>query len=555
MSYRFVLCDSLEKVFPNAAPRPAKTNRFSVLQEDTLHFQIASYLDKSDDNKVGWEYSNLHLEVEAESALKEAFRVFQVQNVPCMMPAYTDRHDDNYLFTDPRLVPDLLQETDLALLRPADKQWRALWFELKTPRSLSGSYIVKCSFFDTKERLVDQVTIEIDVIPQSLPKQKLIHTEWFHADCLADYYNVETFSEKHWSIIRNFMEGAVRSGVNMILTPIFTPALDTAVGGQRRTTQLLLIEKEGANYHFDFSLLEKWIDLALEVGMEYFEMAHFFTQWGAEHAPKIMVEEEGSLKQLFGWETDATSEAYRNFLSQLIPELKAFLKQRNILDKTYFHISDEPNASHLESYLASKNVVKDLLKDCHIIDALSSVEFYQQGVVEKPIPAVDHIEPFIEEGVEGLWTYYCCSQAQDVPNRFMAMPSARNRILGVLLYLYDIEGFLHWGFNFYNSQFSLYPINPYVTTDAEGAFQSGDTFLVYPGQDGHPVDSIRSRVFVEALQDLRALKKMEQLSDRQTVEKLIYEGWNQKIDFKNYPRDPEYLLNLRDKINRRIGEQ
>jgi hypothetical protein len=555
MSYRFVLCDSLEKVFSNEEPRPAKTNHFSVLHEDTLHFQIASYLDMSADKKVGWEYSNLRLEIEADSVLKEAIRIFQVKNVPCTMPVFTDRYDDNYLFTDPRLVPDLLQETDLGSLRPVDRQWRTLWFELKAPDSLSGTYPMTFSFFDTQDRLMGQIQIDIEIIPQSLPKQKLIHTEWFHTDCLANYYDVETFSEEHWTLIRNFMEGAVRCGVNMILTPIFTPALDTAIGGQRRTTQLLGIKKESSTYHFDFSLLERWIDLALKVGMEYFEMAHFFTQWGAEHAPKIMVEEGGEVKQLFGWETDATSDAYHNFLNQLIPELKAFLTKRNLLEKTYFHISDEPHDGQLESYLASKNVVKDLLKDCHVIDALSSVEFYRQGVVEKPIPAVDHIEPFIEEDIEGLWTYYCCSQAQEVSNRFMAMPSARNRILGVLLYLYDIEGFLHWGFNFYNSQYSLYPINPYVTTDAEGAFQSGDAFLVYPGQDGHPMDSIRSRVFVEALQDLRALQKLEDLAGREEVEKLIYEGVDQTIDFKHYPKESDYILSLRDKVNRRIGEQ
>ena len=37
-------------------------------------------------------------------------------------------------------------------------------------------------------------------------------------------------------------------------------------------------------------------------------------------------------------------------------------------------------------------------------------------------------------------------------NRFIAMPSGRNRVGGFLLYKYGINGFLHWGFNFYYSQ-------------------------------------------------------------------------------------------------------
>lgn len=81
----------------------------------------------------------------------------------------------------------------------------------------------------------------------------------------------------------------------------------------------------------------------------------------------------------------------------------------------------------------------------------------------------------------GLWVYYCCAQSSLVPNRFFAMESARNRIMGVLMYLYGIKGFLHWGYNFYNSKFSLHPVDPYRVTHADYAFPSGDPFLVYPG--------------------------------------------------------------------------
>ena len=31
---------------------------------------------------------------------------------------------------------------------------------------------------------------------------------------------------------------------------------------------------------------------------------------------------------------------------------------------------------------------------------------------------------------------------------------------GVLMYLHGIKGFLHWGFNFYNSQYSISHIDP-----------------------------------------------------------------------------------------------
>lgn len=43
-------------------------------------------------------------------------------------------------------------------------------------------------------------------------------------------------------LIGNYMDAAVKCGVNMILTPVLTPPLDTAVGTERPTVQLVDIE-------------------------------------------------------------------------------------------------------------------------------------------------------------------------------------------------------------------------------------------------------------------------------------------------------------------------
>ncbi|MCG4808289.1 hypothetical protein L0P46_10495, partial [Collinsella aerofaciens] len=88
------------------------------------------------------------------------------------------------------------------------------------------------------------------VVPAVLPKQKVLHTEWFYPDCLADYYGCDVFSEEHWKIIGNFMRTAASQGVNMIFTPLFTPALDTLIGGERTTVQLVKVYKRSDGYSF-----------------------------------------------------------------------------------------------------------------------------------------------------------------------------------------------------------------------------------------------------------------------------------------------------------------
>ena len=60
-----------------------------------------------------------------------------------------------------------------------------------------------------------------------------------------------------------------------------------------------------------------------------------------------------------------------------------------------------------------------------------------------------------------------------------------------------------------------------LTTDAQGAFPGGDSFSVYPGADGTPLESIRLKVFHHALQDHRALNLLEELGGRELVEQTV----------------------------------
>ena len=456
----FIFCDALQKVLPNAEPEGMKKAEAEGFGGETLFFQLA-YRRHYCPEKEGPVLlpHTAKLSMEGDKRLTEHTEVFRAELVPVTLPLYPDRSDEDYLFREAQLAPDLLQPLEGERIRMVPEQWRSLWFEVSMPEDLpAGDYPLTIRVED--DDVIDWTgEIVLRKLPGVLPEQTLIRTEWFHADCLADYYACEVFSEKHWTILENFMQAAVRNGVNMLYCPIFTPPLDTAEGGERTTVQLLRIAADEGRYRFDFTLLDRWLDAAERAGIEYFEMAHLFTQWGARHAPKIMAEVNGELKQIFGWETDALSSAYKDFLYALIPALKGHLQKRNCLEKTYFHISDEPTEADLHSYRKAKELVEPLLRDCRVIDALSDFAFYEKGLVEKPIPSSDHIEPFLQAGIPGLWTYYCCSQGVKVSNRFMAMPSRRNRMIGVQLYKYDIEGFLHWGFNFYNTQYSIRPVN------------------------------------------------------------------------------------------------
>lgn len=154
-----------------------------------------------------------------------------------------------------------------------------------------------------------------------------------------------------------------------------------------------------------------------------------------------------------------------------------------------------------------------------------------------------------------MWVYYCTAQCVDVSNRFMSMPSARNRIYGIQIYKYDIIGILHWGYNFYYDHYSTMCLDPYAVTDAGHAFPSGDAFLVYPGSDGLPKESIRMMVHYEALCDYRALKLLESLTDKEFILHLIEDELSQPLTFTTFPKSDFYLISLRNRVNAEIAKR
>ena len=140
------------------------------------------------------------------------------------------------------MFPDVLVPLPASTVRAVPGQWRALWVQICIDRDMRpGNYAVTVSVSVKDGEILWKREAEIMVHSGKLPAQRLIHTEWLHADCLADYYRVPVFSEQHWQILKKFVTLAAESGINTILTPLFTPPMDTAVGGERTTVQLSLI--------------------------------------------------------------------------------------------------------------------------------------------------------------------------------------------------------------------------------------------------------------------------------------------------------------------------
>ena len=525
---------SLEKFVPAIEPT-LEESRGSMLKGERYHFQATVGTDT--------EFLPDIVEISVSGSLAPYVTVRRELYVPAVFNAYPD-HDDLIISETAKIFADALApiEGGVQINRGAHT---ALWVTVNGTADMPagvGDIVITA----VQKEETASVRYEIEVLNAVLPESDLVCTNWFHYDGLKDYYGIEPWTDEFFEVTGRFVRCATSHGINMLYTPLFTPPLDTHVGGERADVQLVVVNRKNDGYSFDFSTLDRFMDEAIANGVKYFEFSHLTTQWGAKACPKIMAHTENGYEKIFGWETSSTGDEYKKFLSAFLPALDGFLKAKGVADKCAFHISDEPSPAHYEQFKEAFDFIRPLIKDYKVMDATSEAG---RDLLDIPVMDLAHV-PEKLNGNE--WVYYCCADyLNHIPNRFINMPSYRNRILGDMLYLSEVKGFLQWGFNFYNASLSYFPINPFVDTDANQQFPAGDAFVVYPGKGGEPWDSLRLEVFFDAIQDRSALQLLESLTSRERAEKLLrdegVEIWNV------YPTDGKAVKNIREKINAAIA--
>lgn len=531
------IVSSLKKMRPLDELPKTEIKKLTSLKGETVNFQVYVKIEQ-----------RLTLPVTVESELSKFTTLYQVRDT---IIDFIWFNDDDVITDKPGVMPDILIPIeDQNGFYSGSKYGSCMWVNIKVPEDIkSGEYDFTVHFGEDSE------SIKIEIIDEVIEKNKLKYTQWFHPDCIASSHNVPMYSEEHWKLIENYMLLANETGINMVLTPVLPLNLDTDRGYavKRPDCSLTDITVNDGVYSFSFSRLDRYIDLALKCGMQYFEISHLYHAGGAEWCINIEADVDGERKYIFDSLTRADTEEYVSFLKAFVPSLTTFLKDKGVFDKCYFHISDEPNKNNIDIYEYANKQIKPLFEGRPLMDALSEVDFVEKGLMDVAVAEIANIEDFIDKDFAEKWCYYCCGDWHKVSNRLLFMPSYRNRIIGLQMYKYGFDGFLHWGYNFTYVSGSLFDINPYVSQSSSNMFPSGDAASVYPSKNG-AYPSIRALVFKEAIEDIQLCKTLEKYIGKEKVVELIDKEAGIDLNFKEYPRNSEFLPNLADKMRQMIKE-
>ena len=522
------LSSSLVRQFPLAPRRGARSLVVTAARGEKVSFQAC--IRVHDGNPVGVSAS-----VGAPAGL--SVQVRRVGYVP--MPHHntgTPAEELDGVGLIPGYVPDPLFPESEALAAPGEVT--TFWLTVRVASDIRPGpkrVRVMLTFGNGEKTRLDAV---VRVSPVVVGRRRDFHvTHWFYADAICDWYGLDPFEPAFWPMCEKYVRNYAEHGNDVIYVPVFTPPLD----GVKRPTQLLRVTRRARDkYAFDWRDVRRWISMARRCGIRRFEWTHFFTQWGARRAIRVYEKRDGRDRLLWPPHTGATSNTYRNFLSQFLPALKRFLDRERLLGASYFHVSDEPGPNDLVRYRKARGMLRELAPWMKVMDALSHIEFARDGLTDLPVPSIGAAQEFVEEGIT-CWTYFCCGPRGRYLNRLLDTPLAKIRGTGWLLYRFGLRGFLHWGYNYWYKSQTRQMIDPFTVSDGLKwpGWAFGDTFEVYPGPDG-PIDSIRWEVFAESLQDYALLQTLG--VERDSAALAAFRS------FDSFPKDAKWYGAARKKL-------
>lgn len=526
------LSGSLERHFPHQPAGKKRVAAFDAVRLARCSFQVALRLEPRD-----WRSANpVEVSCAIEAPRGWRTRIRRVGHVPVAhRNTATEAAEIDGAAHYPGFVPDPLFDETSLLLPPAETQ--AFFLTVVPGRSAApGNHPVIVVLRDKTGRTIraHRVTIRLHDVTLR-PRRHFAVTNWFYADALIDWYKTDLFDARFWTLAEAYFRNMAEHGQDTLYVPVFTPPLD----GVKRPSQLLrVVERAPGRYAFDWTDVRTYVRLARRCGLKRFEWTHLFTQWGCAHALRIYAGQGRDGRLLWPPETPATGDVYRRFLSQFLPELKAFCERERLLKDSFFHVSDEPHGETArENYLKARTLLRQLAPWMRVMDALSEIEYGRDRLTDMPVPSISRALAFVKEGIP-CWCYYCCGPRGAHLNRLLDTPLAKIAMNGWLFYRWPLRGFLHWGYNYWCRSQTQTLIDPFTVQDGLRwpGWAYGDTFLVYPGEQG-PIDSLRYEAFADSLQDYALLQTLGIDPDNRLLAPLQ--------SFEAFPKTERWIVNTR----------
>ena len=377
----------------------------------------------------------------------------------------------------PARFPDYLAEgREISL---GKGQCRAVYLTVQIPRDAKEGFYKGTVTIKT-ERGDEALPLQLTVYPLTLPDERhVMVTEWYSTGKFKQFHGIDASdSERFYEMLglyaRNMAEH--RQNVFRVGLDLIAAALD-----------------DKGKLTFDFSRFDKWAEVFWKTGrMDLLETGFVAQFREGGWSSKEIVLRDFRVRELPAGRS--VTMPGKEFLAQLLPALEAHLKEKGWLEKTVFHIADEPSNHNIMSWREASEYVRRYAPALRRMDAIETTHCFDR--LEIWVPKLDHLATWYDTYREAqsrgceLWFYTVgIFQGGSYPNKTVDVPLIESRLLHWLNYRYGLKGYLHWGFNQWTD-------DPF---EAPGQHR-GDGWHVYPRKDGL-LNSLRWEQMRNGLQD------------------------------------------------------
>lgn len=483
-----VLVDPLEKVFPETIFPTENFKEIDVARGEVASAQLVL---RSAQNK-----NEVKLTVEVPELPNAAISYGPVGYVRAER-SYTEPAVDR-LVSNTGFYPDPILDKQPIKLQAGVTQ--ACFLTIPIPKETkAGSYEANISVHTGNETIQKSFLIHVHNI--ELEKQRLWVTNWYSLDpkrlmLLNKGEKVKPFGEVYWKLIKVLADKMASYGQNVaLISPL----------------DLARYKKEGDQYKIDFSRFDQTVEIFKRAGvLGRIEGGHIGQRAGDWTSPFIVrVPKPGADSTAF-LSLPIQDARAKAFYVQFFKALLMHLEQRGWLADYYQHIADEPIGENKQSYIDIASYVKSIVPSIKIMEACHSKDLAE--TIDLWVPQLDFLNKDFafyqdrKKAGDEAWFYTCLSPRGNYANRFIDLPLIKTRLIHWINYKYQIEGYLHWGLNYWNDE-------PFVETtgiNSEGGniLPTGDSWIVYPGYQ-KLYSSTRLETMRDGINDYTLLQMLE----------------------------------------------
>ncbi len=453
-----------------------------------------------------------------------------------------EENTPKYIKTDlirsaPARFPDYLaEEKEIALKKG---KYQAVFLTIKIPRDAeSGRY--KGTITIKTDKGNQSLPLSLTVYPLMLPDERhLMVTEWYSTGRFKQFHDVDSSRpEQFYKMLKVYAENMAEHRQN-----VFRVSLGLIESSQNSDGTL----------KFDFVRFDEWAEIFWHTGkMDLLETGFVATFGEGGWSSREVVLRDFRVRK------EATNQRItvpgKEYLRQFLPAFENHLKDKGWLEKTIFHIADEPSNHNVMDWRQASEYVHRYAPSLRRIDAIETTHCFDR--LEIWVPKLDYLATWYDvykkaqnQGNE-LWFYTVgIFQKGSLPNKTVDVALMESRILHWLNYRFGLKGYLHWGLNAWTD-------DPFLSPGKH----RGDGWHVYPKKEGL-INSLRWEQMRNGIQDYEYFWTLENkiskirgtLSER--LSKMI-EPSHRGIEIASqvvktmseYSKDPNVLYNAKKQV-------